>query len=89
MVKPDQTVAVRTVKLGTTDGPRMAIAEGLAAGELVVVDGMDRLRDGAAVEVGQRPEFKPPADGQGRAGKGGRRKPPAGEGTGAGGPPAK
>ena len=89
VVKADQTVTVRTVKPGTSDGPRVAIAEGLVAGEVVVVDGMDRLREGAAVEVGQRPEFKPPADGQGRAGKGGRRKPPAGEGTVPGGPPGK
>jgi hypothetical protein len=44
-----------------------------------VIDGMDRLREGARVEVTQRPEFKPPVDGQGRSGKGTRRKPPAGE----------
>jgi multidrug efflux system membrane fusion protein len=79
VVKPDQTVSVRGVKPGTVDGQRTAIAEGLAPGEIVVIDGMDRLRDGARVEVTQRPEFKPPADGQGRAGKGTRRKPPAGE----------
>jgi multidrug efflux system membrane fusion protein len=89
VVKADKTVTVRAVKPGTSDGPRMAIAEGLAAGEVVVIDGVDRLREGAAVEVGQRPEFKPPADGGGRAGKGGRRKPPAGEGSAPSGPPAK
>jgi membrane fusion protein, multidrug efflux system len=79
VVKPDQTVTVRAVKPGTVDGQRIAINEGLAPGEVVVIDGMDRLREGARVEVTQRPEFKPPADGQGRAGKGMRRKPPAGE----------
>jgi multidrug efflux system membrane fusion protein len=79
VVKSDQTVTVRTVKPGTVDGQRIAISEGLAPGEVVVIDGMDRLREGARVEVTQRPEFKPPADGQGRSGKGMRRKPPAGE----------
>jgi membrane fusion protein, multidrug efflux system len=79
VVRPDQTVTVRTVKPGTVDGQRIAISEGLAPGDLVVIDGMDRLREGARVEVTQRPEFKPPADGQGRSGKGTRRKPPAGE----------
>ena len=79
VVKSDQAVSVRAVKPGTVDGQRTAIAEGLAPGEIVVIDGMDRLRDGARVEVTQRPEFKPPVDGQARAGKGMRRKPPAGE----------
>jgi multidrug efflux system membrane fusion protein len=87
VVKPDQTVTVRAVKPGTVDGARIAIAEGLAPGEVVVVDGTDRLRDGARVEVGERPEFKPPIDG--RAAKGARRKPPAGEEKGPPGPAAK
>ena len=79
VVKSDQTVTVRPVKLGPVDGQRMAVSEGLAPGELVVIDGMDRLREGALVEVTKRPEFKPPPDGQG-AGKGMRR----GKGDGSG-----
>jgi multidrug efflux system membrane fusion protein len=75
VVQPDQTVKLRPVKLGPVDGQRQAIAEGLAPGDLVVSDGMDRLRDGAMVEVTTaRPEFKPPADGS-APGKGMRRKP--------------
>jgi multidrug efflux system membrane fusion protein len=89
VVKAEQTASVRAVKPGTADGQRTAIVEGLAPGELVVIDGMDRLREGAPVEVTQRPEFKPPVDGQGRAGKGTRRKPPAGEGKAPSGAPAK
>jgi multidrug efflux system membrane fusion protein len=61
VVQPDKTVALRTVKLGPLDAQRQAIAEGLAAGDLVVIDGTDRLRPGAQVEVGERPQFKPPA----------------------------
>jgi membrane fusion protein, multidrug efflux system len=75
VVQADQTVKLRPVRLGPVDGQRQAIAEGLAPGDLVVSDGMDRLRDGAMVEVtSARPEFKPPADGS-APGKGLRRKP--------------
>src|SRR5438034_889149 len=39
VVVANQTVALRAVKLGPLDGQRQAIADGLAAGELVVTDG--------------------------------------------------
>ncbi|HEY7240226.1 MAG TPA: MdtA/MuxA family multidrug efflux RND transporter periplasmic adaptor subunit [Burkholderiales bacterium] len=54
VVKDDSTVSVRPVKLGASDGERVAVESGLAAGERVVVDGMDRLREGARVQVGAR-----------------------------------
>jgi multidrug efflux system membrane fusion protein len=47
----DSTVSVRPVTLGATAGERVAIASGLEAGETVVVDGGDKLRDGAQVVV--------------------------------------
>jgi hypothetical protein len=50
---------------------------------------MDRLREGAPVEVTQRPEFKPPADGETRVGKGMRRKPSNGAGKATAGASAK
>jgi multidrug efflux system membrane fusion protein len=75
VVQPDRTVALRNVRLGPLDGQRQAIAEGLAAGELVVTDGTDRLRAGAQVEIASaRPEFKPPADKGSGKGKGRRSK---------------
>jgi multidrug efflux system membrane fusion protein len=46
-----QTVSVRPVTLGVVDGERVAVAAGLAAGEVVVTEGGDRLRDGAAVQL--------------------------------------
>ena len=49
VVKPDHTVTVQKVKLGPTDGQRIAILSGLQSGESVVVEGADRLRDGAKV----------------------------------------
>ena len=51
VVKPDKTVAMRAVSLGPAQGDDQSIREGVAAGELIVVDGADRLRDGAKVEL--------------------------------------
>lgn len=51
VVKPDDTVAVRPVKTGPVDGDRTSIAAGLAPGETVVIDGVDRLREGAKIFV--------------------------------------
>jgi multidrug efflux system membrane fusion protein len=49
VVKPDSTVSVRPMTLGVVDGERVAVTAGLAAGEVVVTEGGDRLRDGAQV----------------------------------------
>jgi multidrug efflux system membrane fusion protein len=53
VVEPNQTVAVRQVTTGPSDdnGQNVTIASGLAPGELVVVDGTDRLREGAKIEL--------------------------------------
>ncbi len=51
VLNPDKTVTMRTVKTGITQGGETSITEGLAAGEQVIVDGAERLRDGSKVEV--------------------------------------
>lgn len=51
VVNDDLTAAVRQVKLGASHEGRVAVAEGLQAGERVVLEGLDRLREGAKVEV--------------------------------------
>jgi membrane fusion protein, multidrug efflux system len=51
LAKPDHTVAVQKVKLGPGDGQRVAILDGLQPGESVVIDGADRLRDGAKITI--------------------------------------
>lgn len=43
------TVAVRPVMLGVVDGERVSVVKGLNPGDVVVTEGGDRLRDGAAV----------------------------------------
>jgi membrane fusion protein, multidrug efflux system len=54
VVNADQTVSVRTVKLGPGDANNIAITQGLKPGESVVTDGADKLKDGAKVLVRQR-----------------------------------
>jgi len=51
VLRPDQTVGVRQVTVGVTDGDDVSIERGLAVGEQVVVEGAERLRDGAAIEL--------------------------------------
>jgi multidrug efflux system membrane fusion protein len=51
VVSPDKTVNQRAVKLGVQDGEKIAITEGLEPGDTVVIDGADRLRDGAQVTI--------------------------------------
>jgi len=54
VVGEDQTVSVRPVKLGPAEGELTAAERGLTSGELVVVDGADKLRDGAKVQLGEQ-----------------------------------
>ena len=51
VINANNTVSVRPVKLGPTDGGYTAVVSGLQPGEKVVTDGTDRLRDGALVTV--------------------------------------
>lgn len=58
IVKADRTVELRPVTLGPVDDQRIAVASGVGPGELVVIDGVDRLREGAKVELIERPDFQ-------------------------------
>lgn len=49
LVKADDTVEIRVVELGATDGERVAVTKGLQVGDQVVIDGTDRLREGAKI----------------------------------------
>ncbi|WP_334161992.1 MdtA/MuxA family multidrug efflux RND transporter periplasmic adaptor subunit [Achromobacter insolitus] len=51
LVQQDNTVQVRQVKLGAVNNGMVAVNEGLQPGDRVVVEGTDRLRAGAKVEV--------------------------------------
>ena len=54
VVKPDGTAQMRRVELGPGDGGLIAVKQGLTAGEAVVVDGAEKLQDGARVEPRER-----------------------------------
>jgi multidrug efflux system membrane fusion protein len=79
VVKDDKSVAVTPVKLGPVQGETTAIAGGVAPGEVVVVDGTDKLREGAKVELVTRDGQAAPAPGA--------RKGPRGDRPPGGGPP--
>jgi multidrug efflux system membrane fusion protein len=51
VINDDNTVSVRPIKVGPTDGSFEAVLSGLQPGDKVVTDGTDRLRDGAAVTL--------------------------------------
>jgi multidrug efflux system membrane fusion protein len=51
VMKPDHTVEARPITVGPAGRTEAAIASGLAADETVVVEGIDKLRDGARVQV--------------------------------------
>ena len=49
VVGPDDKVSIRTVKAGVRTGSMIVIAEGLQPGERVVVEGLQKVRDGITV----------------------------------------
>jgi membrane fusion protein, multidrug efflux system len=51
LVKQDRSVSVTPVKLGPVQAELTAIEAGVAPGDMVVVDGTDKLREGAKVEL--------------------------------------
>src|SRR5579862_2292167 len=64
LVQPDQTVVVRNIQIGTTEGDDSEITSGLQADDVVVMTGADNLQDGSKVTVqipGEQPAGKQPA----------------------------
>ena len=51
LANSDNTVSVHKVTLGPSDGINTAILSGLAVGDTVVIDGTDRLTDGAKISI--------------------------------------
>jgi multidrug efflux system membrane fusion protein len=61
LVRQDRTVTVQKVKLGPGDGQHVAVLDGLQPGESVVVDGADRLKDGAKITLAETGNPEGPA----------------------------
>ena len=51
VISAEGLASLRPVSVGETSGGQSVVLSGLAVGEKVVVDGADRLRDGAPVEI--------------------------------------
>lgn len=68
VVKDDKSVSVRPVKTGPLDGDRIAIDSGLTVGELVVIDGADKLREGSKVALTSRDKKDGRGEGKGPRG---------------------
>ena len=59
VVTADRTAKMRRLDVAASEGGQIAVKQGLAAGDVVVVDGAEKLQDGARVEPSQRE--RPPA----------------------------
>ncbi|MFK3776098.1 efflux RND transporter periplasmic adaptor subunit [Pseudomonas sp. NPDC089406] len=55
VVDAQQRVAERQVQLGSAQGDRWVVSEGLAAGERVVVEGLQHVKAGDPVQVDEQP----------------------------------
>jgi len=51
LVENNASVKVQPIKIGPSDATNTSVVSGLKAGDQVVIDGADRLRDGARVNV--------------------------------------
>lgn len=69
LVNADRTVSVRPVTLGVVDGEKVAVTAGLKAGEIVVTEGGDRLREGAQVLLPNSAPVAAPTGGAAQPGK--------------------
>jgi membrane fusion protein, multidrug efflux system len=49
LIKPDNTVTIRSIKIGTTEGDQSEITSGLSPGDKVVMTGVDKLQEGSKV----------------------------------------
>src|SRR6266571_17937 len=77
VVTEDQTAELRMVTIKASEGNDVATASGLKAGENVVLEGMDKVQDGARVDVqttGQSSEAVPGGRRGGGGGLGGGRE---------------
>jgi multidrug efflux system membrane fusion protein len=51
LIKPDSTVTVRNITLGTSEGDESEVTSGLASGDRVVMTGVDKLQEGSKVRI--------------------------------------
>ncbi len=74
LVKPDSTVTVRAITIGTTEGDESEVTSGLNPGDIAVMTGVDKLQEGTKVSAtfpGAKPAANPspPAKSSPKSGK--------------------
>ncbi|MCG8296132.1 MULTISPECIES: MdtA/MuxA family multidrug efflux RND transporter periplasmic adaptor subunit [Pseudomonas] len=79
VVNAESKVNIRKLKVGASDGEHTVIVEGLAAGDRLVLEGTDRLREGTKVEVVEDSSQVPTTPGQHLQGQGAKGSAQAGE----------
>ena len=69
VVQPDESVELRNVVIGPTEGAETSIESGLATGDIVVTEGLDKLQPGAKITTreqtngdNRRAEGRQPSD---------------------------
>lgn len=71
VVSADDTVERRNVTVGRTEGERTVVTKGIAVGETVVTEGIDRLQSGS--KIAPRTPIGPPVNATGARGNRGNR----------------
>jgi len=51
LINADNTVSVRPIQLGITDGDHVEVRSGLVPGDSIVIDGADKLREGGKIVI--------------------------------------
>jgi multidrug efflux system membrane fusion protein len=59
VIKPDSTVTVRPIGVGTTEGDQSEITSGLSPGEVAVMTGVDKLQEGSKVTTHMGANVRP------------------------------
>jgi multidrug efflux system membrane fusion protein len=72
--KDQKTVSVRTIKTGSSERGLVAITQGISPGERVVVDGVDKLREGSIIELVERSVPETAEQKPGKTGKSGGKR---------------
>lgn len=84
VVGDNRTAQMRPVTIKHTEGSDVALASGVAAGEMVVLEGVDKIQDGARVDVQSPGQPAAPTAERGRREGGGRGEGRSGRGRGQG-----
>jgi multidrug efflux system membrane fusion protein len=51
VVKPDHTITVQSVTVGPSEGDNVSIEKGLSSGDIIVIEGADKLKEGSKVDM--------------------------------------